>query len=202
VTGDFHNPAVGRSTFIRQNVFTGSYLYQIPKWKSLAGASNQIVNGWSLSGVVIIESGLPFSVTDSRGGTIYGIGGSGGGNFAQFAPGLGPKDVPVSNPTLSRYFNTAAFTAPLKIADGTAFGNAPRSFLTGPGFWNTDLAVIKLFPIREPVRMEFRSEFFNLFNHPNFGNPGSAVSSTSNFGVISTTVSSPRIVQFALRIRF
>lgn len=202
VTGDIHNPPVGPSNFIRRNVFTGSYLYEIPKWSSLTGAFNQIVNGWAISGVVIIESGLPFNITDSRGGTIYGIGGSGGGNLAQFAPGKGPQDVPVSNPTLSHYFNTAAFVPPLKINDGTDFGNAPRNFMTGPGFWNTDLAVVKVFPVRESLRVEFRSEFFNLFNHPNFGNPGGAVQASSSFGVVSTTVSSPRIVQFALRVRF
>jgi hypothetical protein len=193
---------VGPSNFVRRDVFTGSYLYEIPKWRALRGAAGAIVNGWSVSGVVIIETGLPFNITDSRGGTIVGIGGSGGGNFAQFASGLGPSDVPISSPTLSHYFNTAAFVPPLKIGDGTALGNAPRNFMTGPGFWNTDLAVVKVFPVREPVRIEFRSEFFNLFNHPNFGNPGSAVSSPASFGVVSTTVSSPRIVQLALRVRF
>ena len=74
--------------------------------------------------------------------------------------------------------------------------------MTGPGFWNTDFAVAKACPIRERMRLEFRTEFFNLFNHPNFSNPGSAVSSSSSFGVISSTLSSPRILQLALKIRF
>jgi hypothetical protein len=202
VTGDFHNPPVGPSNFIRTNVFTGSYLYEIPKWKSATGILGQVINGWSLSGVVIIESGLPFSITDSRGGTIVGIGGSGGGNFAQFAPGKGPNDVPISSPTRTHYFNTDAFSAPLKIGDGTALGNAPRNFMTGPGFRNTDMAILKVFAIREPARLEFRTEFFNLFNHPNFVNPGSNVAAPSSLAVISNTVSAPRIVQLALRIRF
>ncbi len=198
VTGDFHNPAVGPSNFIRTNVFTASYLWDIPRWNAAKGVSSVLVNGWSLSGVVIVESGLPFSITDSRGGTIIGSNGS----FAQFATGMGPADVPVSSPTLSRNFNAAAFTTTPTIGNGTYLGNSPRDFLTGPGFWNTDLAVLKQFPIREAVRVEFRGELFNLFNHPNFANPGSNVATPQSFGVISSTVSSPRILQLALRVRF
>jgi hypothetical protein len=198
LTGDFHNPAVGPSNFLRRNVFTGSYLYEIPKWHAAKGALNYVVNGWSLSGVVIIETGLPFSVTDSRGGTIVGTNGS----FAQLAPGLTASSLVTFPGSLSHYFNTSAFVAPLKIGDGTAFGNGPRNYLTGPGFWNTDLAAVKSFPVREKIKAEFRTEFFNLFNHPNFANPGSVASSAASFGVISNTVAAPRIIQLALRIRF
>ncbi|HXJ40605.1 MAG TPA: hypothetical protein VNH18_15100, partial [Bryobacteraceae bacterium] len=198
LTGDFHNPAVGPSNFVRTNVFTGSYLYEIPKFAGLKGFRNLALNGWSLSGLVVVESGLPFSVTDSRGGTIVGSNGS----FAQFAPGYGPSDVALSSPSLRRYFNTLAFTAPPTVGNGTGLGNSPRTFMTGPGFWNTDLAVVKTFPVRDRFNAEFRTEFFNLFNHANFANPGSSLSSPSSFGVISSTVSAPRIMQLAIRIHF
>ena len=67
--------------------------------------------------------------------------------------------------------------------------------MTGPGFWNTDFAVSKVFPLRETTTLEFRTELFNLFNHPNFANPGSDYASPQSLGVISSTVSSPRILQ-------
>jgi hypothetical protein len=199
--GNYWAPLVGPSNFIRKNVFTASYLYEIPK-APVTGALSEIVNGWSVSGVVIVETGLPFSISDSRGGTIYGVGGSGSSSYAQFAPGMGPGNVPISNQTLSHYFNTTVFVPPPAIGDGTGFGNAPKNFMTGPNFWNTDFALVKAFTLREPLHLEFRAELFNLFNHPNFGNPGANVSSSGSFGVISSTVSSPRIAQFALKLRF
>ncbi len=199
--GDYHSPAVGPSDFSRTNVFTSSYLYDIPQLKSANRVLGMAINGWSLSGVVIIESGLPFSIVDSTGGTILGVN-NGDGSLAEFAPGKGPGDVPVSSPTLYHYFNTSVFAPPPVIGDGTGLGNAPRNFMTGPGFWNTDLAVTKVLPIRESVRLEFRTEFFNLFNHPNFANPGSDVGSPQSLGVISSTVSSPRILQLALKVHF
>ena len=200
--GSYWNPLVGRSNFIRVNIFTGSYLYDIPRATALTGPLNAVVNGWSVSGVVIIESGLPFSITDSRGGTIYGVGGSGSSSYAEFAPGMAPGNVAISNPTLRHYFDTSVFAPPPTIGNGTGFGNAPKNFMTGPGFWNTDFALAKTFTVREPLRLEFRAEIFNLFNHPNFGNPGANVGSPGSFGIISSTVSSPRIAQFALKLRF
>ena len=197
VTGDYHDPRVGPSSFIRTHVFSSSYLWRIPTWKSAAPIAGMFLNGWSVSGVVIVESGLPFNITDSRGGTIYGS-----NSFAQFAPGSGPSDVKLDTPTLTRYFNTGVFAAPPRIGDGTGIGDVPRNFITGPNFWNTDMALSKTFPIREPMNLEFRSEFFNLFNHPNFGGPGSNVANAGSFGVISNTVNAPRIVQLALRLRF
>ncbi len=146
-----------------------------------------------------MESGLPYSITDDRDGTIFG---AGMGGYAQFAPGSGVSNIAISSPTLNHYFNTSAFVGPPVIGDGTGFGNSPRNFLTGPGFWNTDLAVSKDFVVREPARLQFRAEFFNLFNHANFANPGSNLSAPSSFGVISNTVSSPRITQLALRLQF
>jgi hypothetical protein len=199
--GDFHNPAVGLADFNRTNVFTASYLYDIPRLRSAKGALGTVVNGWSLSGVVIIESGLPYSIVDSAGGSILGVN-SGVGSLATFAPDMGPSNVPISNPTLGHYFNTSAFGPPPAIGDGTGLGNTPRNFMTGPGFWNTDFAVLKVFPLRETATLEFRTELFNLFNHPNFANPGSDYASPQSLGVISSTVSSPRILQLALRIRF
>jgi hypothetical protein len=197
VTGDYHDPRVGPSNFIRTHVFTSSYLWQLPSLNTDMALARVLINGWSLSGVVIGESGLPFNITDSRGGTIYGA-----SSFAQFATGVTAADVKLDEPTLKRYFNTGVFALPPAIGDGTGIGNAPRNFMVGPSFWNADIALSKNFPLREPVTLEFRSEFFNLFNHPNFSNPGSNVATPASFGVISSTANAPRIVQLALRLRF
>ena len=155
VTGDFHNPAVGRSNFNRTNVFTASYLWEIPRWNAAKGFAGSLINDWSISGVVIVESGLPFSITDSRGGTIIGSNGS----YGQFASGAAPSDVSINSPTLSHYFNTAAFTAPPALGNGTYLGNSPRNFLTGPGFWNTALRLPSKFPFGRTCEWSFAVSF-------------------------------------------
>ena len=75
--------------------------------RDLGGALGQVVNGWSVSGVGTLQAGLPFSVTDNRGGTIYGA-----SSYAQFAAGKGPADAALPDPTLNQYFNTSANTTP------------------------------------------------------------------------------------------
>jgi hypothetical protein len=87
-------------------------------------------------------------------------------------------------------------------------GNAPRAPVYGPRFVNTDLSLIKHFPIRESVRLDFRAEFFNLLNHPQYFLPGDSGSSgmqnsdTPSFAKITGVVKDPRVVQFALKLNF
>jgi hypothetical protein len=197
-SGDYHNPLVGTPSFSRTHVFSGSYVYDLPGVKSLHGVAGGFVNGWTISGVVIVESGLPFNITDSLSGSILGVSGS----QAQFASGMGTGSLSVPHRTISQWFNTNAFTTPPAVGDGYAIGNTPWNFATGPGFWNTDFSLSKLVPLSETVHLEFRGELFNLFNHANFANPGSNDSDPSSFGVISNTVNSPRIAQIAARVRF
>ena len=110
----------------------------------------------------------------------------------------------LSNPTLSEWFNPACFTQP---APGQ-LGNANRTPLSGPDFVNTDFSVIKHFVPREGMRVDFRTEFFNLFNHPQFGAPGyngrmARISPRPpHFAKINYTVNNPRLVQFALKLAF
>ena len=103
------------------------------------------------------------------------------------------------------YINTSCFAAPAVLsADdpvGVGFGNAGVGILEGPGQQNYDLSLIKKFPLRERAALEFRSEFFNAFNHPQFGDPDSEFTSPT-FGQITTTVVSPRVLQFALKLTF
>ena len=88
------------------------------------------------------------------------------------------------------------------LAVGT-FGNCGVGRYKGPGETNTDISLFKIFPIKEVMRMEFRSEFFNAFNHANFSNPGSLHSrGGTGFGVISSTIGTPREIQFALKLYF
>ncbi|MBI4474942.1 MAG: TonB-dependent receptor plug, partial [Acidobacteria bacterium] len=162
-----------------------------------------VLGGWSLSGVTTIQSGLPFSVTDSRAGNIFGA-----SSYAQFAPGKSASDAKLSGRTqdrLNRYFNTSVFGLPPAIGNGFGFGNSGRSILRGPGQTNFDMALRKSFKVggmNENGKLEFRSEFFNILNHAQFGLPGNAVTNASSFGVISSTVVSPRIIQFALKYSF
>jgi hypothetical protein len=108
---------------------------------------------------------------------------------------------------LNNYFNTICFTAPPIIgADGigTAFGNSGTGIVNGPGQANLDLALAKKVAITWPIEksaVEFRAEFFNAFNHPQFANPDTNFSSPT-FGVISSTAVNPRVGQLALRFTF
>ena len=102
----------------------------------------------------------------------------------------------ISNPTLTHWFNTAAFADPAQYT----IGNAGRNILIGPGSSNWDIIISKWFHIGERHRIQFRSEFFNAFNHPTFNNPGATLGVPS-FGVI-TSANPGRIIQFGLKYMF
>jgi hypothetical protein len=193
-------------TNLNQN-FTASIIYQLPfgkgrRFESNANAGvNALVGGWEVTVIEKATSGFPIFVVDSNNGS--GVNFQNNGNSF-----MRPNQIcnPVlSNPTLADFFNTACFAAP---APGE-LGNASRTPLSGPDFINTDFSIIKHFALpREGMRLDFRTEFFNLFNHAQFalpyagGNVYTDFNSPSTFGVISNTVNNPRLVQFALKLAF
>lgn len=121
-------------------------------------------------------------------------------------PEGGNATCPAQVHTLEHWFNPCAFAAPLP----GELGNAPRAPVYGPRFVNTDFSAIKDFPLpfREGMNLQFRAEFFNLFNHPHFFLPGTSASSMqdfaspSSFGVVNSTLNDPRFIQFALKLLF
>ena len=189
----------------------------MPAQKGVAG---KLLGGWSLSGVTVVQSGNPLTIVDTRGGTAY-CGGctaafSNVVSRAQLAPGVTYANVPTSGGIESRlgglsggpgYLNAAAFgltpTGGI-YGDGTGFGNSGLGIAKGPGQFNFDASLVKttrVGGIREDGTLQFRAEFFNIFNHPQFGNPANDVSK-GNFGWITTTNVNPRLIQLALKYSF
>jgi hypothetical protein len=190
---------------LNQN-FTASIIYTLPFGKgqkfggSLTGVANALAGGWELTVIEHATSGFPIFVVDSNNT-------SGAGFLNTNAQSLiRPNQIcsPVlSNPTLAEWFNPNCFAQP---AAGQ-LGNANRTPLSGPDFVNTDFSVIKHFVPREGMRVDFRTEFFNLFNHPQFGAPGlngygADFASPSTMAVVNYTVNNARLVQFALKLAF
>ena len=97
---------------------------------------------------------------------------------------------------MQQFFNTAAFT----VNKLGTFGSSQRNTLVGPGFFDLDIGIVKLTRITERVGLQFRFEGFNIFNHPNFGNPVNTVTNV-NFGKL-TSAQDPRVLQFALKLIF
>jgi hypothetical protein len=168
------------------------------------GVVGQLVNNWAWSGVTVIQDGVPLVLTDSRDGSIFTNAG-GGVSLATYCPGMTNANVATSGSLTSRlnsYFNKAAFCAPQAVGNGTGYGdNGLNSGVLGPGQINWDLSLTKSFAIHEAQTLQFRTEFFNAFNHPEFYAPGTNVAQ-GNFGKISVTSVNPRLVQFALRYIF
>ena len=106
-------------------------------------------------------------------------------------------DFYASKPSLTQYFNRDAFAQP---APGT-LGNLSRNAVTGPGFWNIDLAVSRLIAMGQTRRLELRIESFNLLNHFNWGNP-IVNFNAGTFGRITTQAGAPRIMQFGVKYDF
>jgi hypothetical protein len=183
------------------NNFTASVVYQLPVGKGMRYGSNMpraadmVLGGWEATVIEKATSGFPVFIVDSNN--------SSGVNFQNNGNSLiRPNQTcnpAAGNPTLSQWFTTSCFTAP---ASGE-LGNASRTPVSGPDFVNTDFSLIKHFALpREGARLDFRAEFFNLFNHPQFGLPGADFNSPATFGVVNSTVNNPRLIQFALKALF
>ncbi|MGH9900298.1 MAG: carboxypeptidase regulatory-like domain-containing protein, partial [Pyrinomonadaceae bacterium] len=190
---------------------------QLPGPKRFNALVNNLLGGWSVAGVTTIQSGSPLSLFGTNTNNAFGV----TGDRAQIVAGCNLVTSGSVTSRLNNYFNTSCIAranpnAPLgptnpavwPVIDPsgtTGFGNSGVGIVTGPGQNNSDIAIIKRTPFRllgEGANVEFRTEFFNAFNHPQFGNPGQSVSSPATFGVISTTSVNPRIIQFGLKLNF
>jgi hypothetical protein len=194
----------GPASFSRPHRFILSYIYELPWFKSTKGAANAALAGWSVAGVTLIQGGQRLTFFATNANNAYGI----SNDRAQLASGctydqlLTPGDV---RSNIGAYFNRNCFTtAPIIGADGTAtaFGNSGVGITGGPGQTNFDFSLVKQFrPLTETMRLQFRAEFFNAFNTPQFSNPDTNVSNSS-FGQITGTSVNPRIIQLALKLMF
>jgi Carboxypeptidase regulatory-like domain len=181
--------------------FTASMIYELPFGKgkrfgsSWNGAANTILGNWELTVIEKATSGFPVFVVDSFNQS--------GVNFQNNGNSLNRPNQTCSpdsgHHTLSEWFNTTCFAAPI----AGELGNASRTPVSGPDFVNTDFSVIKHFMLpREGMRLDFRAEVFNLFNHPQFALPGADFNSPATFAVVNSTVNNPRLIQFALKLGF
>jgi hypothetical protein len=184
------------------HVFTASVLYDLPfgKGKHFGsgwnGATNALLGNWQINVIQRVTSGFPVFLITSTSNSGVNLTNN-GNNFNRPDQICNAK---ASNPTLGKWFNTQCFVD----APTGELGNAPRAPVYGPDFVNTDFSLIKQFvlPYRDGMRVDFRAEFFNLFNHPQFGLPGNDADSATNFGVITNTVNNPRLIQFGLKLVF
>ncbi|HVI08762.1 MAG TPA: carboxypeptidase-like regulatory domain-containing protein [Candidatus Binatia bacterium] len=203
----------GLSDFDRRHRFVTSAVYQLPFFANSSGLSKTALGGWEASGVVILQSGAPFTVYDPAGGTAYALA-STPSSTATFGPGFTcGNDSSHGSPEqrLGNWVNPAAFmsdpSAPTlsngEPSDATVYGNTPRNCVGGPPQKNVDFTLDKAFRIKEGQSLRFRADFFNLFNHPSFQIPALAsVSSTGGSAPITSTVGTPRLVQFSLKYAF
>ncbi|KAA6460350.1 hypothetical protein DYQ86_15075 [Acidobacteria bacterium AB60] len=166
------------------NRFVGSVNYTLPFRGS--GALRSLEQGWQINGIVTYSDGIPFSV--SAGANSLGVA-DGIVPRAQFIGASGNGSLSPGKRTLKQWFDTSAFANP----GPQQWGNSGRNILQGPGTKNVDFSVFKTIAIRETTKLELRSEFFNLFNTPQFNNPN-ATAGTSTFGTISAA-GSPNTLQ-------
>ena len=186
----------GNSDFDIRHRLSWSLLYQVPKLQKLPKV---LGDGWQLGGILSLQTGQPFSVLTGQDNSSTGLGNDRPNLIGD--PNAGPH-------TVDKWFNTAAFTpnAPL------TFGDAGRNIVVGPGFHNFDFSVLKNTHIGERVNAQFRAEFFNITNHPNFALPANILAAP-NFGTLFQTPDAaqnnvglgsggPRLIQFALKLNF
>jgi hypothetical protein len=190
-----HDLAVEKadSSFDHRNRFVSNVVYDLPFARGSSGWMRAVAGGWRAGGILIAQSGAPFSVNLSAANDVANIGTVGGNNLERpnvtGDPNAGPK-------TATQWFNTAAFSLPAAFT----FGNAPRNVVIGPRFVNLDVSLQKEWALRESKNLQFRVDAFNFLNHPNFNLPG-RIFGASNFGVISSALD-PREMQFALKFEF
>jgi hypothetical protein len=201
----------GPSDYDRPQRFVFSYLWAIPAPHVEERLLGQTIHGWQLSGVTTIQDGHRLTVSDQSSGSIYGGGAEGEPGRAQLCPGMTNANIPTHGSLeqrLDNYINPSAFCSPPAIGDGNDFGGLRRGVLAGPGQDNTDIAVIKdthVGGLSKEANIQFRAEFFNAFNHPQFADPTTGCGFGCGIGgssQINASAVAPRIIQFALKYNY
>ena len=201
LSNDQTNPkqARGLNDFDREHRFVFNSVYTPPNLRSGPEFAQAALSHWQFSSLLVLQSGLPITPIDTSAGSVYG-------NIVGFTraecTGANPASSGSVISRLNGWFNPAAFTTPPAIGDGTGFGNCGVGILRGPNQRNLDFSVMRNFSITERNKIQFRAEFFNLFNTPNFGLPVNDHNAGPAFGLITSSASNPRIIQFALKYQF
>jgi Carboxypeptidase regulatory-like domain len=191
------------SSFDMRHNFVISYDYELPI-NRLPGP-RRLVQGWRISGITRFATGIPVTLTETDDNSLTGTGGAGAISLPIDTPNYTPGSLNISDPRKGAYFNTALFT-PEALGQ---LGNASRRFFSGPGLNNWDMALLKDTAIREQMRLEFRCELFNAFNHAQFQSPDGNIADlptaannfTGTFGQ-SLAANPPRIMQLSLKLLF
>lgn len=201
----------GPADFDIRHRFVSNFVWNLPSMHDGKGFLGRTLSDWSVSGVVVIQTGPPLTFTDSRSGSIYGF----SNQRAQLCAGSTAAGIMTSGSVESRlddFFNASAFCAPATIGNGFDFGDTGRGIVYGPGQHNADLALVKDIAMKgftEQTHLEFRAEFYNAFNTPQFSSTTTIQGATPptqvgslNFGQITSTSVSPRLIQFGLKYIF
>jgi hypothetical protein len=186
----------GNSDFDIRQRLSWSFLYQLPTSRRVPKALGE---GWQLGGILSLQTGQPFSVLTGQDNSSTGLGNDRPNVIGD--PNAGPH-------TVNRWFNTDAFSPNLPLT----FGNAGRNVVVGPGFHNFDFSIAKNTKIGESANLQFRAEFFNILNHPNFALPANILAAP-NFGTLFQTPDAaqnnvglgsggPRLIQVAVKLSF
>ena len=193
----------GLSAFNFGHRWVNSFLYELPvgKGKPVLGQANAfvqgILGGWQVGGIFTWQGGFPLSAYCTSGSTYQNT----DTPCRADATGVGAGGT---NPSPGQWFNPGAFVNRVTFVPGVGpytFGNSGRNVIVGPGIVELDASLQKSFAIREKTHLDFRSEFFNVPNHPILGQPGTTVG-TPTYGVIGGTALPSREIQFALKLRF
>ena len=192
--------------------FTASFIYDLPFGKNkMFGAggnpvTNTIIGDWQVTLIERISSGFPVPLIDTNNASGAGFNAGGNSNNYNRPNEVAGCNTKAANHSQYRYINAACFTVP---AAGE-LGNAARVPVSGPDFVNSDASLIKQFRLPREIGLNFRAEFFNLFNHPQYGSPIADINFNSppagtvspSFGQVNSTVNNPRLMQLALKLTF
>jgi hypothetical protein len=178
-----------------------SYVYDLPLGKgkkflgNVSGTADKLTSGWGINGISTFQKGFPLTLNTSSNSTDS----FGGGSRPNYVGGCTVQEPGSATSKLTEYFNTACFTAP----PSATFGDLGRTLTSvrQPGIDNFDFSVFKNTRITERVGLQFRTEFFNIFNRVQFGPPGETLG-TAQFGVVNSQLNLPRLIQFALRLNY
>jgi hypothetical protein len=176
------------------HVFVTSAVWDLPfgpgRRMAPGGLVGALVNGWTLSGVLILQSGMPVAITQTTNNNAFA-------GFGTQRPNLvGNPTLPPAERTVNRWFDTAAF----EPAPAFTLGSSSRNPVRGPGYRNLDLALMRRVPLSGARALEVRAEMFNVTNRPHFMAPNTVAGSAA-FGTI-TAAGDPRVVQLALKFLF